>query len=869
MRFLSNPLRLTLLLTVCLAGPGAVGAPPPDLGADGSCTIDFRYAPPQWQTSICLPDDWQKTLVAKDGGLLYDYPGRHAGFRTKITFDLGEPTRWVKQELLAPRIPIVRTYKTAGPVQIVEETFAVVPLIPPASKAGRPALPIERIGANTGQRDWSNPQGACDPDFRHVGIGWNSPIEYRFPAKPAERFEVVFGLCEGYHSNALARVLDLQVEGKTRRTVDLVKEKGRNVPAVFGLAAQDENGDGYVNLAVTAAEGAPDRNTILNLLWVFRAGEAPDDETVLRGGPFERAPLVRVACGVDRVLSGHAPRHDVMIVTLRNPSGEPVQVTPRLRLESDGVVQTDLVEHTVSVGPDTELFIPAGCRRTNQQGGPVFAPLRLAPGGTRTLVFGVGRGDDPAPFPGSVDEAQSARTKAGKYWETCDLPYDRLVVPDAGVQALLDSSIRNIYQAREIKDGLPAFQVGPTCYRGLWVVDGSFLLEAMTYLGRANETRAGIQYLLNFQRGDGSFMLIDGHWKETGIVLWAVTRHAELTGDLAWLREVWAKVEKGFAYIEKMRQMPSADAPNAGLIPDGFSDGGLADRVPEYTNIYWTMAGMRAAIAGARRLGKTDEASAWQKEYDNFNATFRRAADRDMKTDARGNRYLPIRMAQGKGIPPQKAQWAFLHAVYPGQVFQPDDPLVRGNMAMLRSVEREGLVCDTGWLKNGIWNYFGSFYGHAWLWLGDGQKAVRTLYAFGNHASPLLCWREEHMPQGEGDQVVGDMPHNWASAEFIRLTRHCLALERGRELHLFEGFPAQWARPGAVTEMKEIATEFGPLSLRFNVTEDGTEGRLHLTPPRRRPPERIVWHLDGWSGQTGVLEMPAQGEVTRVLRLRP
>ena len=116
---------------------------------------------------------------------------------------------------------------------------------------------------------------------------------------------------------------------------------------------------------------------------------------------------------------------------------------------------------------------------------------------------------------------------------------------------------------------------------------------------------------------------------------------------------------------------------------------------------------------------------------------------------------------------------------------------------MLQAVESEGLVLDTGWLKDGIWNYFGSFYGHAWLWLGEGDKAARTLYAFGNHASPLLVWREEQMPVGQGDKVVGDMPHNWASAEFIRLVRHSLVLERGNELHLFEAMPANWARPGA------------------------------------------------------------------------
>jgi GH15 family glucan-1,4-alpha-glucosidase len=56
-----------------------------------------------------------------------------------------------------------------------------------------------------------------------------------------------------------------------------------------------------------------------------------------------------------------------------------------------------------------------------------------------------------------------------------------------------------------------------TCYRGLWTVDGSFLMEAVAMLGRTEEARAGIRYLLSFQRPDGAIMLIDKHYKETGI----------------------------------------------------------------------------------------------------------------------------------------------------------------------------------------------------------------------------------------------------------------------------------------------------------------------------------------------------------------
>ena len=40
------------------------------------------------------------------------------------------------------------------------------------------------------------------------------------------------------------------------------------------------------------------------------------------------------------------------------------------------------------------------------------------------------------------------------------------------------------------------------------------------------------------------------------------------------------------------------------------------------------------------------------------------------------------------------------------------------------------------------------------------------------------------------------MPHNWASAEFIRLIRHLMILERGKKLCLLEGLPQSWTGAG-------------------------------------------------------------------------
>jgi len=841
-------------------------------GEEDAWVVDFRYAPPWWQTSICLPDDWQKTLVGKDGSLLYDYPGKYAGFKTKITAGLEGEIEWVSQELVSPRVPIVRTVKRCGEIELLQESFAVAPPLPEGRDADVHESFVERLGSRTGLLNWASPAVTCDPAFANVAVGWGEAVRYRFHASEFAGYTVVLGLCEGHHEQPGQRILNLQIEGKTRRTVDIVAEKGRNVPALFTFKARDEDGDGWVEVGASATEGSPDANAILNVLWVFREGEAPSMVELLAGHSSEPA-LAHMDCGAESGAAG-PPRNDVLILRLRNRGKSAVLVVPTISIESEFAVAPDKSRQRVQIGAGTTLVCTSPFQRaqgSKQKLTLEFSGTRVSPDEERLLAIGIARGSNLVLLPRELSEAQALLQKAKAYWREIDLPYGHIEVPDAGVQALLDSSIRNIYQAREIKNGLPAFQVGPTCYRGLWVVDGSFLMEAVAYLGRTEDARDGIQYLLSFQRADGAFMLINGHWKETGIALWAVTRHARLTGDKDWLRGVWPKVERGFAFIRKMREMTLGDpkALNAGLIPDGFSDGGLGGIYPEYTNVYWTLAGMRSAVEAARWLRKDSQADDWRREYADFYATFRRAAERDMRSDSHGNSFLPIRMRDDENVAPPKAQWAFLHAVFPGKVFGTEDPLVRGNLAMLESAEREGLVFGTGWLSEGIWNYFGSFYGHAWLWIGRGQKAARTLYAFANHASPLLVWREEHMPLGKGEQVCGDMPHNWASAEFIRLVRHLLVLERGDELHLFEGLPANWTQPGMTIRLRDILTEFGPMSLELRVSDDGSTATLRLDAPTRSIPSRIVLHLDGWSGRTGTVELPTAGFVEKRIDLGP
>jgi GH15 family glucan-1,4-alpha-glucosidase len=373
----------------------------------------------------------------------------------------------------------------------------------------------------------------------------------------------------------------------------------------------------------------------------------------------------------------------------------------------------------------------------------------------------------------------------------------------------------------------------------------------MTFLGQVEDVRNGIEYMLGFQHKNGSVLLMDSHWKETGIVLWVIKRHAQLTGDKKWLESKWDNVTRAVGYIDSMRMstMKDKNAPNYGLIPAGFSDGGLSSKTYEFTNVYWTLNGLKSAVDIAIMLNRGNEAKIWKEKYDSMFADYQVAAKRSLKTDSCGNKAVPIYIVDSCQI--QRGQWAFCHAIFPGKIFSNDDPLMIGTMNMLKCNEREGLVYETGWQNKGIWNYFGSFYAHAWLWLGDGQKAAKIMYAMANHASLTLVWREEQPVKSlNSREITGDMPHNWASAEFIRMMRNFIVLERGEELHLFEGVPPTWTKPGMKTALKGIYTEFGILDVDLTVSMDGKKAvvNLNLDSTNHKPPSSVVLHLDALKG---------------------
>lgn len=389
---------------------------------------------------------------------------------------------------------------------------------------------------------------------------------------------------------------------------------------------------------------------------------------------------------------------------------------------------------------------------------------------------------------------------------------------------------RNILQAREDKAGKLTFQVGPTCYRGLWVVDGNFILEAARYLGYDKEAVEGLKTTWAHQHKNGQVVAAGGleHYKDTAIAMFTTARQCELAQDWSLLREFQPNIVQALDFIDALRARAKKEGSSLGkygLLPKGFADGGFDGTKDEFTNTWWTLAGLKAigAAGEQQNLPHIARASTMYKE---LRANFDAAAAQEMRSFDGKFSYLPalLKTDETWTLPdpwerprPQCAQWALSQTIYPGRVFEPNHPVTQGHVNLMKAVVREGIPADTGWNHHeAVWTYNAAFVAEVYLWLGMKQAAYDTFVGFLNHASPQYCWREEQpLQHALVGTYVGDMPHNWASAECIRYVRHSLALEDGMDLRLLAGIVQNSLSANHPYVLKGSPTRFGRIDLTF------------------------------------------------------
>ena len=792
--------------------------------------VDFRFAPAKYATAICFPDDWQKSLVTENGSLAYDYgPGPYAKPLTEISIGIkGKELRVALQHLDDPIAPIVTTELVGDGVSMRQQAFAIVPdrfqrldnLIDGS---------VRRIGGLNGCIGWAAPAGKADPAFRSVAWGINRPVKYRVKVEPGSKKRVAMGVCESYKPRAGTRLLELRVEGVSPLTVDPMADGKKNQPYVFLFNARDIDNDGWLDIEAHASPRSPDPNVFLNAFWVFPQNADVTADAVLRGEVSSHAEA-HLDCGTELEKLAPASRMDAVLATFAGEKVTPVVTVRSKRAfafdSTTGILRTD--------GRPFLLARPKPVRGTFE--GDKWV-LEL-PKGTRTVESITVHGGKGVVSLRSIPALTAEVKRSREYWHTkAKIPKNTIVVPDSGIQYLVDANIRNLYQVREVVDGRLQFQPGPTVYRGLWLADVMLTGLPVMMLGDTSSTRQFLEGAMHYQLPSGQLRVMYPTVSliETPTFVFALCHYSMSTGNKVWLLRHWPVVRKGLDWICRTRESTLLDssAPYSGLMPPGFVDGGVANENADYGSVWWAMIALEEGVEAARWLGESRDAEEWQRLSDEFTSSFRIAARRDMRKDSHGNVFLPMIVGDTSANAPQRGQYDFLLPVRYGKFFYRNDSLlnslVRGNLAMLDATMKEGLITNSGWLGNGVWPWLGGIHGIAHNLVGNALKANDLLYAVANHASPLGTWVEEQQARDVGTATAGDVSNAEASAVFIHFVRNLIARERLENLELLTGIPPEWLVPDGRIELNNGFTEFGPLTLKLRISSDGKSADLFVS----------------------------------------
>ncbi len=314
-------------------------------------------------------------------------------------------------------------------------------------------------------------------------------------------------------------------------------------------------------------------------------------------------------------------RVDNVMVQLRNRGGEEIHAAPLVRVETRGRLEAVPLAGggtTRVIGEEGECYLVADrplTAFTAFAGYALAAPALLCrPDAPVRLLFRFPQERQAADrVVKGLGEPDALLAEARAYWSAWK-PFGgdvRWKLPGRQ-QEFLTACARNILEAREVKNGRKTFQVGPTCYRGLWIVDGNFILESARYLGYDAEAQQGLEATWSHQLPDGGvFAAAPGeHWKDTAIAMFTMVRQAELSGDWTYFRSMIPNVLRAADFLRRVRDRGRTEnSANGqyGLLARGFGDGGLGGLRSEFTNTVWTLAGLRAVLNAAERLGMNQQ----------------------------------------------------------------------------------------------------------------------------------------------------------------------------------------------------------------------------------------------------------------------
>jgi hypothetical protein len=362
-------------------------------------------------------------------------------------------------------------------------------------------------------------------------------------------------------------------------------------------------------------------------------------------------------------------------------------------------------------------------------------------------------------------------------------------------------------------------------------------------MGFADEARAFLRWYAPHQAEDGRVPCAvdrrgvdpvaehDSH----GQLVWGTVELFRLTGDRAFLEELWPRLLRAVDAIERLRGERTGPAfrgsPYFGLLPESVSHEGYASRpVHSYWDDFFALRALTDAAAAATVLGDGAAAERIAALRDAMRADVHASIGRAMAEHA--VEFVPGSAELGD-FDPTSTAIAFDPC---GEAeFLPRAALEATFEGYWREVtvrdERPPAAYAPYEIRNAL----------AFLGLGWKERALALLERFladqrpsGWRQWPEVAWRDRRAPR-----FLGDLPHGWVASTFVRTVRRLFAWERADgALVVGAGLPEAWVREEPGIRVRGLVTHHGPLDLTMRGAGDGCV-RVAFT-AGLRPPGGIV-----------------------------
>jgi len=358
------------------------------------------------------------------------------------------------------------------------------------------------------------------------------------------------------------------------------------------------------------------------------------------------------------------------------------------------------------------------------------------------------------------------------------------------------------------------------------------IIQFIDSIGWHNLARRSLTYFLDKQHEDGFMQNFDNYMLETGVAMWSMGEHYRYTRDDEWVKDIAPKMLRSCEYIVRCCERNKDEA----LRGKGYGtiEGQVADPNDPYHQFMLNGYAYLGLSRAAEMLFKTDpeQSERLRKEAEELKSDIRTAffdaVARSPVVPLGDGTWCPTAppWAEVRGLMSlyaDRGNW-FSHLTF----YCRDSLLGPLNLVFQEVIDPEEeaadhmLNCCAELMHERNVALSQPYYSrHPWVHLRRGEVKA-FLKAYYNSLASLAdqetysFW--EHYP-GTGS------PHKThEEGWFLMQTRWMLWTEQGETLKLLSGIPREWMKNGKCIELNEVASYFGPVSLK--VKSELNQGRI-------------------------------------------